>query len=742
MRYVIAALILFAYPPLTDAAGQQPGGLNGVVRDSMGLPVEGVDVVLSGPSGMATATTSRDGVYRFDIAVPGGYQMSAAKSGFRPWTRAVVLESGTPVVIDVDLEPSYAETLIVTASRTPESLITTPASVSVLDSRRIEVSATDNYADLLRSVPGLNITQFGARDININTRSSTGILANSMLVMVDGRSFFQPLYGAVYWDLMTMSTEEIGQIEVVRSPASAVWGANALSGVINIRTKSPRQMEGLQGHLGAGERGTRTAGVVWADSNDRFSYKVSGSYFEQEPWQRDNVLPNGEPMPPTAIFENRGTKQPKFDVRVDWDGDRSRVWSLRGGVAGAYGFIHSALGPAEFGSGSYASYLEVDHRSDNLDFKLYWNRLDAPFRIVLFGLDEDAINDTYVSDVARRLKVGDRHNLTLGGSVRFDRFDITIAPRDRGRLDAGAFIEDHVSVSQQLSVVVGGRLDKFDTTGAVFAPRLGVVVSPIAGHSFRMTYNRAYRAPSLLENFVDVALPSVVPLSPPFFYSLFSLGSTDLEMEKQDAVELGYTGVLNSKTTISATVYDQRITNNILFLPVSFYGPGAPPPGWPLDPNLVPPLPSVFSFLNLGQVRDRGVELATNVEWPRASLHGSYTFQQDPRLRSGTNIPLEINRPAKHQTSGGFTYFTNRWSASGDIHYTDRAFWADVLTEPFWGYTDAFVSVNARVAYRPRGSAWELWLSAANLLDEKIKSHVFGDTVRRKITAGLHWRLD
>ena len=162
---------------------------------------------------------------------------------------------------------------------------------------------------------------------------------------------------------------------------------------------------------------------MWADSTDRLSYKLSGSYFEQDPWDRDNLLPNGNPMPPAAIFENRGASQPKVDVRVDWDADRSRVWSIRGGVAGASGLTHSALGPGEFASGSYSSYLELDRRTDDVDFKLYWNRLEAPFRIVLYGLDEDATNDTYVSELTRRLKVGADarlHVWRLGppGSVR------------------------------------------------------------------------------------------------------------------------------------------------------------------------------------------------------------------------------------------------------------------------------------------------------------------------------------
>jgi outer membrane receptor protein involved in Fe transport len=741
MRYVIPLFLVIAHASL-GIAGQQPGRLNGVVRDSTGLPIDDVEVALSGPMGVATVRTKADGSYQFDVPAAGRYQLSVRKTGFRELTRGLPLEPGMSLALDVDMQPAYAETIIVTASRVSESLITAPAAVSVLGSKEIETSAADNFADLLRGVPGLNVAQFGARDMEVSTRSSTGILANSTLVMVDGRSFYQPFYGAVYWDLMTLTKEEIEQIEVLRTPASAVWGANALNGVINIRTKSPRQMEGLRGHLGFGERSTRTAGVTWADSTDRLSYKLSGSYFEQGPWDRDNLLPNGSPMPAAVTFENRGTKQPKFDARVDWDADRTRVWSMRGGIAGANGLIHSALGPAEFGSGSYSSYLELDHGSDDLDFKLYWNRLDAPFRIVLFGLDEDATTDSYVSELTRRLRVGDHHSFTLGGSARLDRFDVTIAPDDRSRFDAAAFVEDKVDVSRILSLVVGGRLDKFDTTKAVFAPRIGLVLSPKPVHSFRLTYNRAYRAPSLLENFVNLSLPAVVPLDPPFFYSQLSVGSTELEMEKQDAVELGYTGVFNSRTTVFATVYNQTIKNNIWFLPVSFYGPGAPPPGWPGDPSRVPLLAKAFTFVNLGQVRDRGVELATNVQWPRFSLQGSYTFQDLPRLESGTNFPLQINRPARHQAGGGLTYSDDRWSVAGDLHFTDRAFWSDVFTEPFWGYTDAYVNLNARVSYRLRSVPWELWLGATNLLDRKIKSHVFGDTVRRKVTAGVRWQWE
>lgn len=738
MTYWLSVFLLIAHVTVAAAGQQQGVELSGVIRDALGLPIPGLEVALSGPSASTSVTTNGVGEYRFDVE-PGEYRLTARRAGFREWSRDVVVQADVPVHIDAELQPNYTETTIVSASRGHDSLLTAPAAVSVLTSEYIEASAADNFADLLRGVPGLSVVQLGARDVNVNARGATGILSNSMLVMVDGRSLFQPLYGAVYWDLATVQKEEIDQIEILRTPASALWGANALSGVINIRTKSPRQLAGLRGEFGAGERGTMTIGASWADSTPSVSYKVSGSYFEQDAWKRDNVLPDGSPMPPTALFENRGAKQPKVDARIDWDADQHRVSSLRGGVAGGYGHIYTAIGPAEFQSHSYASYLEFDHTRDDTDVKLYWNRFHAPFRFVLFGLDEGVDNDTFVGEFTRRARIG-RHSVAAGGSVRLDHFDITIAPDDHGRIDAAAFVEDKITVNHAVTVVAGGRLDKFDTTGAVFAPRVSVVLTPAPNHSFRLSYNRAYRAPSLVENFVNLSLPAYVPLDRPFFYTQYALGSTDLAMEKQDAGEIGYTAVIGSRAVVTATAYRQRIRDDIWFLPISFYSPIEPPPGWPGSPGAVPFLPKVFSFVNIAELSDRGIELATNVEWAKVALQGSYTFQDTPRLKSAAPFPLQVNRPAKHQAGGGVMYKAERWTAAGDLHFTDRAFWADVLDAPFWGSTNSYVAVNAHATYRPHLQPWELWVSSTDLFDRKIKTHVFGDTLRRKITAGIRWR--
>ena len=748
MRYVVAIGLLVLQTSLAAGAQQPVGQVTGVVRDPSGAPLPNVEIALSDSSRVVSRTTTSDvGEYRLSTTAIGPYRLTARASGFHEWTQQVQIPADGSLRLDFVMLLGYADTAIVSASLASDSLLKAPAAVTVITEAEIANSPVDSAVALLRGVPGLNFAEFGARDVEVNARGASGVLSNSMLVTVDGRSFNQPFYGATYWDLLTISKDEIGAIEVVRTPASAMWGASALNGVINVRTKSPRELAGLRGQFGGGGRDTLIASATWADATDRLSYKLSGSYYQQGAWDRDNLLPNGQPMPALATFENRGTKQPKFEARVDWDGSATHVWSLSGGVAGANGLQHSAIGPGEFDRGSHYDYVSLDRRSRGLDVRGYWNHFHAPYRIVLFGLDEKATSDVYVGEAIKRLVLPHGQNLTFGGSLRLDHFDVSIAPDDHNRSNGAAFVEDKITFGAKLDVVAGGRLEKFDTTKAVFAPRVGVVVTPVPTHSFRATYNRAYRGPSLLENFVNVALPAVVQ-DPPFLYAQYTLGSTDLEMEKQDAAEVGYTGVFGRHTTVFATVYTQNVVNDIQFFPVSFYGPGVPAPGWPYDPLLMPFVVNTFSFVNLAELRNRGVELASKLDWPRLSgnrhlsVQGSYTFQADPVLKTGLSFPIEINRPARHRAGGAVIYETSTWNATGDLHYTDRAFWADVLTSQYWGYTDSFVALDARASYHPKNERrWEVWVAGTNLLDEKIKSHVYGDTIRRKVTVGINWRL-
>src|SRR5512141_1694148 len=193
------------------------------------------------------------------------------------------------------------EVTVESASKSETSIIDAPATMSVVTGQALANSPAQNYADLLRNVPGMNVIQTSARDLNLTTRQGTSTLNNSQLVLVDGRSVYLDFFGLVLWDFVpNPASGDIKQIEVVRGPASVVWGANALSGVINVITKSPREHEGFGVLLGAGlfnrDGGSRAgdgSGYQYNGSfsyanalNETWSYKLTAGYYNSDPYSR------------------------------------------------------------------------------------------------------------------------------------------------------------------------------------------------------------------------------------------------------------------------------------------------------------------------------------------------------------------------------------------------------------------------------------------------------------------------
>ena len=562
----------------------------------------------------------------------------------------------------------------------------------------------------LGSVTQLNTLQMNARDIKVNTRGATRTFVNRQLVMVDGRSVNSQLNGNVFWDLVPTGFDDIEQVEVINTPGSAMWGANAMTGVINIRTKSPRETQGGLAAVGFGEVGTRTASLRWAQAFDRLSYRVSAGYFRQDAWERDDTLPDGSPFPPTAAFENQGTTQARFNGRVDWEPELGVRWSGSAGFADTDGLLHTGTGPWAFlPSGSYSAYAAADYATDPLDVKVYWNRERADTQSLLFGIFSLATTDAFVGEVTARRSVGTRQALVYGGNVRFTAFDVSVAPGESGRSDFGVFVEDQIVLSPQVTWSIGARVDKFDTFDVTGSPRTTLIIQPNRDQSIRVAYNRAFRPPSLFENYGDVDLPNGLPLvpgQPPFIFITRGIGSLDLNPEIIHSVEVGYSFLLGDRATVSATVYRHSISDNIGFFPTELFGPTNSPPGWPLRPEDVPPLPKTFAFVNVGTIRDQGIELALHTDWEYGlSTRASYTFQDDTTItESDPTLPLQLNQAPTHQWAIGIFRDGPRWRGSLNVAYTDEAFWSDVLDSRFWGTTDSYVLTSGQLGVTP---PWE-----------------------------------
>jgi len=262
------------------AAPQTPptGRLTGTVRDPSGAIVRGaVIVATSAQTGSVFwATTNDVGVWVMP-SVPGGtYTVSVNAPGFRTATRPdVTVIAGAAETVDVTLQIGLEETLVVTASRYEQQVVSAPATASVISEQAIRDAPTRQMADLLRAVPGMNVVQMSAGQQSVTSRSATGVIPTTQLVLVDGRTAYADFNGLTHWDSIPTDMSEIKQMEVVRGPASAVWGAYALNGVVNIITKPPREMLGTTVTMGVGTF-DRSGGA--AETDRGALYYVSGTH--------------------------------------------------------------------------------------------------------------------------------------------------------------------------------------------------------------------------------------------------------------------------------------------------------------------------------------------------------------------------------------------------------------------------------------------------------------------------------
>jgi outer membrane receptor protein involved in Fe transport len=736
----------------------------------------------------------------------------------------------------------HEEVTVVSASKADTTLVDAPATMSVVRSETLATSPAQNYGDLLRGVPGLNVIQMSPRDINLTSRQATATLSSGELVLVDGRSVYLDFYGLVLWDFIpSPDSNEIKQIEVVRGPDSVVWGANALNGVVNIITKSPREAEGFGVTLGAGlfnrDGGSRAAdgnGYNYNGNfsyavapNDAWSYRLSAGYTNSDPYSRPtgtvplgthpldpSIKTGGAPYPPDNPNDprgwvNRGTSQPKADLRVDQELSNGGRITYTGGYAGTTGIIHTGIGPFDIQSGSYMAYGRVSYTKSALKLSAFGNFVNAKAPNLLQTdpgtlqpVRLDFKNQTYDLEFGNTNVVAGKHILTYGGNARRDNFEITLAPQGRNRNEIGAYFQEEFFVDK-FRLAAGVRVDKFGNIDhAVFSPRVSIMFKPTPTQSIRASYNRAFRSPSMINNYLDqdIFSPTPVDLRPltpflppplaaqvaePFYLILNTFGSvlntsatTSLKEEHIDAFELAYTGTIAQRTTVGIALYRNDQDNNINFayltpsaenpngLPgLEFYSPQNPAQGVTaltgqhitLSPILmgilgqVPPqlggpimLPwKVATYLNLGPLRNQGVELSIDHRVSSSlSLFANYSWQDTPKVLDAASdqirYPLsEVTVAPQNRFNAGVNLNASRFLGNVNVNYADKAFWNDVLNEPYWGYTDAYTMVNATFGMKFADGKVTVSLRATNLFNEKIQQHIYGDILRRAVMAEL-----
>jgi len=404
----------------------------------------------------------------------------------------------------------------------PQRLFETPSAIQVITQDDIRQSGATSLPEALRLASNLQVAQVDARQWAISARGFNSTTANKLLVLIDGRTVYTPLFSGVFWDVQDVLLSDVDRIEVISGPGATLWGANAVNGVINVITKDAKETGGLLVTGGGGSelRGSGSArygGEVGAHGN----YRIYGKAFSRDP----TLLPNGQAAPD-------GWHMGQGGFRLDWDTPDSNRLSLHGDW---YDGRIAQASPGHIGvSGGNvtAKWTHPFSAKSDLTLQAYYDRThrDIPGT---FGEDLDI----YDIDVQQRAAVHARHNVVWGVGYRLinDRVvnDTALAflPPHVARQWFTAFAQDEIALaSDRLHVTLGTKIEHNDYTGFEIQPsgRVNWTFSP--SRTLWAAVSRAVRTPSRIDREL------YAPGQPPYFLA----GGPDFRSENELAYELGY----------------------------------------------------------------------------------------------------------------------------------------------------------------------------------------------------------
>jgi outer membrane receptor protein involved in Fe transport len=779
--------VAFALMVALTAGAQVPatGRLTGTVTDPQGLVIPRAGIVARNDRTAGEFRTMTNGVGVWALSsIPGGsYTVTVTAQGFRPATfKEIRVGTDSTPTVDATLQIGFANTVLVTASKFEEEVVNAPATATVIPEQTIQYSPTQNLADLMRAVPGMNVTQTSAASIGVNGRAASSAIPGVQLALIDGRTIYQDYLGFVAWNVVPTNLEEIKQMEVIRGPAAAIWGSYAMNGVINIITKPPREMLGTTFTLGIGTF-DRSGGVAESDRgslyyvnathaqalNDRWAFKITAGAYTQDAFARPKgTIPNQFNLYPSPSFKNEGTTQPKVDARVDYDlPDRMQHLTFAGGYASSSGIIHGPFGGVR--ADMTGGYGKADYVRGTLRISGYANNFtnDGTFLIrfaptgqpITWNIDNQAYNLEF-SDFQ---KVGAHYLFSYGGSVRFASFSIPEAPEAKSRKEAGVYLQDEILLSEHFRWIVGARVDKFNSLkGAVFSPRTTFMVKPAPGQTFRVSYNRAYMAPNVMHNYWQQDMMSwwdlgtiIHPVLAGYSYPWRIEGNRNLKATLLNAYEAGYSAdMANGRVHLGAAFYINDIMRDIYAAQVASYTSQNPPLGWPLPPAVLDMLIAANAFgpglglpsLNVLQnrsegnkIRNKGIELSADARLSRAiDVFSSYSWQAKPDV-TGFDIS-GINLPPTNRFGVGLNFDYKRNMGSVSVSHVGRAYWQDVSF--YGGFTKAYTVVNLSAGVRlDRSGKYIAMLKVSNLGNALVQNHIYGDILKRQITGEFRMRL-
>lgn len=439
---------------------------------------------------------------------------------------------------DLSLE-QLANIVVSSVSRRDEPLVRAPTSIYVITGSDIRRSGATSLPEALRLAPNLQVARVDSSQYAITARGFNSTTANKLLVLIDGRSVYTPLFGGTFWDAQDVLLEDIERIEVISGPGATLWGANAVNGVINVITKPSYATQGTMAAAGFGNNDRQLA-LRYGGSLEEGHYRVYAKATRRDP----TSLPGGAPALDQADHAQLG-------FRADWARPR-HGFTLQGDAYG--GEIDMAPQARELnGLNLLGRWTRDLGEGSMVRVQGYYDR---SFRHHPGTFKEHL--DTYDVELQHGLRPYGRHRLLWGAGMRHhdDRIEnspsLAFMPAERTLTNAHVFVQDEIALNPRLELTLGAKLERNSYTGVEFLPNARLAWHATPKHLLWTALSRAVRAPARLDR--DFFSPG----SPPF---TVVAGGPQFRSEVSRVFELGYRAQTSAELSFSVTAFHHEHEN-------------------------------------------------------------------------------------------------------------------------------------------------------------------------------------
>ncbi len=623
---------------------------------------------------------------------------------------------------DFGLE-SLMDMTITTLARKPQSVLKSSAAVFVLTNEDIRRSGARSIPEALRYVPGLNVAKISGNSWSISSRGFAGKYANKLLVMIDGRSIYTPVFAGVYWEHESVMLQDVDRIEIIRGPGSSLWGANAVNGIINVITKKAQDTQGGLIYAGVGTYDKEFGGIRYGDQIGGSSYyRGYLKYFnndEMEPYQGFQTDDNHKSWQLGTRIDTSPT--PDDDIILDFKMYQSqsnnirRIESFR---------LNWDTFPVTVKPEFFHKYEKEERKTKGLHLLSKWeHEISDTSSFTLQGYYDykkfenfDYISEfnTFDLDFQHNFEIMENYNLIWGLGYRKLFYDLEggkyISFKDSdGSLDLlSCFIQNEITLIEDLlTFTIGTKIERNDYTGFEFQPSARFTLTPTEHSAFWLSAARAVRTPSVVERGGGLlaseanANPEAGLPAPPHL-----TWNTTNEYKSEDAMvyEMGYRHQLSDALYVDLALFYNEYNNQ-------------------RTTNMDSPTSTKIYCGNDMDVTTYGLELSSKYkiyDWWQLQAGYSYLYMsakfQDKNFYFAAEETPETETPTNQAFLQSFMDLPYDFELDLGLRYVSEVEGRRNDAKTYTWNIPAYIAMDARIAWKPTENM-TISLVGKNLLD-------------------------